>query len=123
MKIAPSSAATNRSGWNTCEKPAQAVPTSTGATAAGSVRGRAAISQIRTPPGIAAADALTGAHLRRCALCPPRKLREVGRTPLEIGVAALLGLLAHVEEEVGVVGELLDAGPPVLVGVEGLFGH
>src|SRR6201986_4804901 len=109
MKIAPSSAATNRSGWNTWEKPAQAVPTSTGATAAGSVRSRAAISQIRTPLGIAAAGVLT-ARAPPASLGPPRELREVDRPPLEVGVAALLRLFAHVEEQVGVVGELLD--PP-----------
>ena len=50
MKIAPISVATKVSGWKTSSAAASAVPTSTGATAAGSVRGRAAISQMRTEP-------------------------------------------------------------------------
>ena len=48
MKIAPSSAATNASGWKWSAPSASEVPTSTGATAAGSVRTRAAITQMRT---------------------------------------------------------------------------
>ena len=48
MNSAPTIAATNASGWNVPSVAASAVPTSTGATAAGSVRGRAAISQMRT---------------------------------------------------------------------------
>ena len=59
---------------------ASAVPTSTGATAAGSVRGRAAISQMRD-----------GARRRSR---PPRELREVGRALLLVGLAPLLRLLA-----------------------------
>src|ERR687889_1334183 len=47
--------------------------------------------------------------------------REVGLALLFVGVTALLGLLAAVEEEVSVVGELLDAGVAVLVGVEARF--
>src|SRR5579875_3429713 len=108
MKIAPSSAASSLSGWSTCWKPASAVPTSTGAIAAGSVRSRAAISQMRTP--------LIAARIPR--LRPARELVEVGRAPLEERVAALLRLLAHVEEEVRVVGELLEPRHPVLLGVE-----
>src|SRR5436190_11852504 len=82
-----------------------AVPTRTGATAAGSVRGRAAASQIRTPRGTP-------------GLRPPREAGEV-RVPLvDVGVASLLGLLGHVEEEVGVVGQLLQAAVAVLGGVE-----
>jgi hypothetical protein len=49
------------------------------------------------------------------------KPREVGFAFLFVGVAAFLGLLATVEEEVSVVGELLDAGESVLVGVEARF--
>src|ERR1700724_3661125 len=74
MKIAPARAARNRKGWNTCANPASAVPTSTGATAAGRV--------------------------------------------LEVGRAALRGLVRHVKEQVRIVRELLDAGETVLVGVE-----
>ena len=54
MKIAPTSAATKRRGWKMCCQPASAVPTRTGAIAAGSVRMRAAISQMRIPLGVAA---------------------------------------------------------------------
>src|SRR5436190_16740244 len=104
MKIAPISAAMNRRGWKTCWKPARAVPTSTGATAAGSVRTRAAINQIRTPLGLVRA--------REAAISsrPSRELREIRLAFLDVCPAAFLGLLAHVEEEVRVVGELLDPG-------------
>src|ERR1700757_1766219 len=112
MKSAPRSAARKRSGWKTCSKPANAVPTSTGATAAGSVRGREAINQIRIPLIVASVVA-TALHSG-----PAGELGEVRTALLQVGVAPLLGLLAHVEEEVGVVGQLLDAGEPVLVGVE-----
>ena len=76
---------------------AAAVPTSTGAIAAGRVRGRAAISQIFTGDG------------------------GTSRSPgaaLLVGVAPLLPLLAHVEEQGGVVGELLEPGEAVLLRVE-----
>src|SRR5215218_8712888 len=46
------------------------------------------------------------------------KPREVGFALIYIGVAALLSLLATVEEEVRVVGELLYSGEPILVSVE-----
>src|SRR5436189_6168355 len=104
MKIAPSRAAMNRSGSNTWANPASAVPTSTGAIAAGSVRGRAAISQILAGLRIAAAVCAT----LQSPSGPPRELREVSRPPLQVCVAALLCLLAHVEQQVGVVRELLD---------------
>src|SRR5689334_16026777 len=121
MKIAPTSAATNRSGWKTPKKPASAVPTNTGEAAAGSVRGRAAISQMRTPLGISVlAPAVTGCHSRSRS---SRELRVVRPAPLKIGVAALLGLLAHVEEEICVVSQLLDPGQPVLISVEARFDH
>src|SRR5436190_13276747 len=80
---------------------AAAVPTSTGAIAAGSVRGRAAINQSLI-----------------VASGSPRVLAEVGLAALRVGVAALLALLRHVEEQRRVVGELLKAGEPVLVRVE-----
>ena len=51
MNSAPISAAANASAWNVPSVAASAVPTSTGATAAGSVRGRAAISQMRAALG------------------------------------------------------------------------
>src|SRR5215212_1474773 len=99
MKIEPISAQTKRTGLNVPSVPASAVPTSTGATAAGSVRGRAATSQRRS--------ALTGSGALR-------ELAEVGLALLAVGVASLLRLLGRVEEEVGVVSELLDAGEAVL---------
>src|SRR3954466_13596266 len=102
MKIDPISAHTKRSGLKTSSDAASDVPTSTGATAAGSVRGRAA-----------ATHSFSGD-----ALGPLRELAEVGLALLLVGVTALLGLLRLVEEEVRVVSELLDAGDAVLVGVE-----
>src|SRR4051794_37860130 len=105
MKIAPTSAATNASGRKCSSTAPSDVPTRTGATDAGSVRTRAAMSQTRTGaprPGSGAAG----------------ELGEVGLALLDVGVTPLLGLLRHVEEEVGVVGELLDARQAVLVGVE-----
>src|SRR3954467_2801146 len=113
MKTAPSSAATNAPARKVPSAMASAVPTSTGATPAGSVRGRAASSQILTGEGrweIASA-------MRRSR--PPRELREVRAALLLVGLAPLLGLVGAVEQEVGVVGQLLDAGVAVLVGVEG----
>src|SRR3954453_14857353 len=101
MKIDPISAGTKaqtRPGPPCCSV-AAAVPTSRGAVAAGSVRGRAAISQILKSG-------------------PLRVLGEVRAAPLLVCVAALLALLRHVEEQRRIVGELLDAGEPVLSGVE-----
>src|SRR3954451_13735405 len=108
MKIDPISAQTKRSGLNVPSLPASAVPTSTGATAAGSVRGREATSQSRS--GLKAARPVRSRALR--------ELAEVGLALLAVGVASLLRLLRHVEEEVGVVRELLDAGEAVLGRVE-----
>src|SRR4249919_1232099 len=101
MKIDPISAAPKaqgrrRSPWCSI---AAAVPTSTGAIAAGSVRGRAANTQILKSG-------------------PLRVLGEVRAASLLVGVPPLLTLLGHVEEERRVVGELLDAGEAVLGGVE-----
>src|SRR5215207_11325075 len=97
MKIEPIRAAMKAPtrGRSPCCSIAAAVPTSTGAIAAGSVRGRAAISQILNSG-------------------PLRVLGEVRAASLLVGVAALLALLGHVEEERRVVGELLNAGEPVL---------
>src|SRR2546430_8012900 len=103
MSIAPSSASTNASASKWPAPRASAVPTSTGATEAGSVRTRAAITQMRT--------ALLG-------LGTPGKAGEVRLALLLVGVAALLGLRAFVEEQVRVVCELLDARQAVLGGVE-----
>src|SRR4051794_34857091 len=109
MKIEPSNAHANASGRNVPSPIASEVPTSTGATAAGKVRGRAASSQ-----------SLTGlkSGARSCRSRAPWEL-VVLRTPLlAVGVAPLLRLLGAVEEKVRVVRELLDARQPVLVGVE-----
>src|SRR3954453_22921803 len=103
MKIDPISAQAKRSGLKVPSLPARAVPTSTGATAAGSVRGRDATSQSRS--GLKASRAL-------------RELAEVGLSLLAVGVAPLRRPLRHVEEEVGVVRELLDAREAVLGRVE-----
>ena len=51
MNTAPSSAATNASALKWSSPSASEVPTSTGAIAAGSVRTRAAITQMRTALG------------------------------------------------------------------------
>src|SRR3954454_1390786 len=101
MKIEPISAATNAQGRrrSPCTSIAAAVPTRTGAIAAGSVRRRAAISQILKSG-------------------PLWVLGEVRAASLLEGVAALLTLLAHVEEQGRVVGELLDAGEAVLGRIE-----
>src|SRR5688500_17865457 len=99
MAMAVTIAAAARHATTSPSPAAQAVPTSTGTTAAGSVRGRAPATHRFT----------SGA---------PGELREVGRALLLVGVAALLGLLRHVEEQVRVVGQLLDPGEAVLLGVE-----
>src|SRR5881392_2098132 len=104
MKIDPMSAHAKRSGLNVPSVPASDVPTSTGAIAAGSVRGREATSQ-----------SLSGL---KAALRALRESSEVGLSLLAVGVTALLRLLGHVEEEVRVVRELLDAREPVLGRVE-----
>src|SRR2546423_14545416 len=109
MKTAPTSAATNASGRNVPCVPASDVPTSTGATDAGSVRTRAAMSQMRMP---------VPAPLR-----PFRELREVGLALLDVGVAPLLGLVGHVEEQRRVAGELLDPRQPVVRGVHRRLEH
>src|SRR4051795_6737168 len=109
MKIEPIRAAKKAPQRGRCPThwTAAAVPTSTGAIAAGSVRGRAAISQI-----------LTRASRRERASRAPRELAEVRLSLLLEGLAPLARLLVSVEEKVGVVGELLDPGVAVLVGVE-----
>src|SRR4051794_2444065 len=110
MKIEPISALMNRSGLNVPSVPASEVPTSTGATAAGSVRGRAATSHRRR--------ALPGPDARRAGSGALRELVELGLALLGVGSASLPRLVGAVEEEVGVVRELLEAGEPVLGGVE-----
>src|SRR5271165_3662762 len=102
MKRAPSSAAMKVRAWKCPAPSASEVPTSTGATAAGSVRTRAAITQMRTA----------------LKLGPLGEAGEVRGALLHVGIPALLGLLAFVEQQVRVVGELLDAAEPFFSGVE-----
>src|SRR5687768_407032 len=109
MKMLPTSAAANASGRNSPSAPASAVPTSTGEIAAGSVRGRAAIAQMRS----GAVSRATRQPLRAAG-----ELREVGGALLAVGVAAFLRLVGHVEEQVGVMRQLLQARKPVLGRVE-----
>src|SRR5215210_7365789 len=112
MNSAPSSAARKVRTLKVPSVAASAVPTSTGATAAGSVRGRAAMSQIRVAEGWSWTAGTGG------LLWALRELREVGPALLLVGLAALARLLGGVEEEVRVVRELLDPAEPVLGGVE-----
>src|SRR5579884_1354774 len=80
MNTLPSSAATIRRGWKTCSEPASAVPTSTGATATGSVRGRAAVTHSRS-----------GLRARRgCGSRTLWELGEIGLALLDVGVARRL---------------------------------
>src|SRR5690242_10918683 len=114
MKIEPISAHAKRSGLNVPSVPASEVPTSTGATAAGSVRGREATSQSRSglkadralPPPVLRSrapppDALSSRTLRSRALRSRalRELAEVWLSLLAVGVASLLRFLRLVEEE------------------------
>src|SRR3954452_1904227 len=112
MNSAPSSAQAKAMPSKSPCWMASDVPTRTGATAAGSVRTRAAMTQMRSDfmsdPRLPASD------LSRAA----REPREVRRALGLVGLAALARLLAGVEEEVRVVGELLQAGVAVLAGVE-----
>src|SRR3954447_3810290 len=143
MKIEPTRAARNAPtrGSSPAHSTAAAVPTSTGAIAAGSVLGLAAITQIligqlpsamtesraggaggggsRTARGLPAAPPSPCDRTR--APTPsrsPRELAEIGRSFLLEGLAPLPSLLAAVEEQVGVVGQLLDPGVAVLMGIE-----
>lgn len=49
---------------------------------------------------------------------PLRELGEVRGALARVGVAALLGLLGHVEQQCCVPGQLLDAGQAIIRGVE-----
>src|SRR5580693_2489501 len=131
MNIAPSSAATNANARKCPAPSASEVPTNTGATAAGRVRTRAAITQMCT--GLDGCTAAT-----RCVVMPgsrschadrlsreraarsraPRKTGEVGVALALVRLAPLARLLAAAEQQVGVVRELLDARQPVLGRVE-----
>src|SRR5436305_13270 len=106
MKTEPIRAARNAPALGSfpAHSTAAAVPTSTGAMAAGNVRGRAAITQILMR------------WLRPSR--PPREFREVRCSLVLEGLTALGRLLAAVEEQVGVVGELLDPGVTILMRVE-----
>src|SRR5690349_6136467 len=101
MKIDPISAQANASGRNVPSPIASDVPTSTGATAAGSVRGRAATSQSLT--GLNGKARSWRAQPGLCFSRALRELVEVRAPLLPVRVTALLGLLGRVEEEVRVV--------------------
>src|SRR4051794_7441913 len=120
MNTLPIRAAANLSGWKTSCEPASAVPTRTGATAAGKVRGRAATShsrvvltrstrlgRVRTRISLRRSTRL-GRVRTKISLRSLRELPEVRGAFLLVGVPALLRLLALVEEEIGVVGQLLE---------------
>src|SRR5918992_6155180 len=123
MNTLPTRAARKGSTRNSSSVAASDVPTSTGATAAGSVRGREASSHSLSVPRGAAArrvSPLTAASRRGPSprSRPLRELAEVGASLRLVGLAPLARLLAGVEEEVGVVGELLEARHAVLGGME-----
>src|SRR5579864_4009210 len=92
-----------------------AVPASTGATDAASVAGRTADHQTR--------EALMAGAAAIIRLRPLGELREVRLSLLDVSVATLLRLFAHVVEQRGVAGELLDAGQAVVGGVEAGLEH
>src|SRR6266545_4342124 len=88
---------------------AAAVPARTGATDAARVAGRTADHQTSDGRRVCAAVI----ELRALG-----KLGEVRLAFLHVGVATFLRLVAHVVEERRVARELLDAGKPVVGGVE-----
>src|SRR5579864_546336 len=92
-----------------------AVPASTGATDAASVAGRTADHQTR--------EALMAGAAAIIRLRPLGELREIRLSLLDVSVATLLRLFAHVVEERGVAGELLDPGQPVVGRVEAGLQH
>src|SRR3954447_18071505 len=130
MKMLPTRAAKNAPTLmsSTCWT-AAAVPTSTGAIAAGSVRVRAAMSHNLTRSLLRFRSlALQTSKSRSFALAsggggvewlwPPGVLAEIRLAALDVRVPPLLALLGHVEAQRRVVGELLQAGQAVLGGVE-----
>lgn len=116
------------SGW------AAAVPTITGTTAAGKVRGRAPRTHRFTGPGAvgtgaegAAPSGVTpalypGDHVAGCSRSAG-ETAEFGRPVLLEGVATLLALFTHVEEHGGITGELLEPGQPVVGSMETALEH
>src|SRR5579864_4179271 len=93
-----------------------AVPARTGDTEAASVAGRTADHQTR-------GALMAGAAAIIEELRPLREFREVRLSLLDVSVATLLRLFAHVVEQRGVAGELLDAGQAVVGGVEAGLEH
>src|SRR4051812_13463833 len=87
---------------------AHAVPTTTGTTAAGRVRSRAAAIQVESGD----ASVMAGSR-SRIALEP----REVGLALLEVGLLALAALVGGVVQQRRRAGELHHAGLAVAVGV------
>src|SRR5690348_668311 len=95
---------------------ATAVPTRTGETEAASVAGRTADHQTRARLG-------TGAAATVIASGSFRKAGKVRLSLLDVGVASLLRLFAHVVEQGRVAGQLLDPGQPVVGGVHAGLDH
>src|SRR4051794_35037911 len=84
------------SPWAPLKPAATAVPTTTGTIAAGSVRGRAPASHSFQPVGTGRAAGPAGPGPLTIGSRALRELVEVGLALLHVGVAALLGLFAHV---------------------------
>ena len=109
---------------------AAAVPTSTGTIGgrqrAGPGPQHPALDRARAPAATTAGAVGGHGGPRRPG---PRRSRAAGeaaevRGPVLLeGVAALLALLAHVEEHGGVAGELLESGQSVVGGVEPALQH
>src|SRR6476661_7978014 len=108
MNSAPMIVAIRTSGLKVFAGPAaRQVPTATGASAAGSVLGREALTQTESAP----------------TLWSLRVLAEVGFALLDVRISAFLAFLAHVEEQCRVASQLLHASHPIRRGVEGCLEH
>src|SRR5579859_2772277 len=124
MNTAPNSAHPNAIQWIGIGPPyASAVPTSTGATAADSVLGRAARSQEfivrRSPFAVRRAEDLGERRTANCdrSLRKSRKLLEVRLALLDVRVAPFLSLFRHVEQQRCVPCEIEKADLSVAIGV------
>src|SRR6476619_5921129 len=98
MQIAQSSAATKPPTRRSRSVADSAVPTRTGATAAGSVRSRAAMIHIRTLDtrwSVGRSPRVRGSWNRPSGT--PGELREVGRALGFVGLAALARLVGGIE--------------------------
>ena len=116
MRSAPTIAAAAGKAEKTSLWSASPHPMSTGAAAAGSVLGRAAMihDEARDTRGAAKETTALGASPRE-----PGILTEVRLSFLKKSVLGLGGLLGHVEEQRRVSRQLLESGLSVESGVEG----